>query len=199
MSKPPHRQSETPAEPRREPTTPPRPDQWVAVGEIVGVFGVQGELKVRPLTDFPDRFQRPAMVYVGEKRTPYETVGGRQQGRQVILRLAGVESPEAGALLRGERIYVPGDAITPLDGDRFYIHDVIGLRVVRADGATLGVVTDVVNGGASDLYVIEDSRTHSETLLPAVKEFVRSIDLASGVMVVTPIPGLFDDDFEEAT
>ncbi|HKV83424.1 MAG TPA: ribosome maturation factor RimM [Ktedonobacterales bacterium] len=198
MSKPPHRQSETPAESRRD-SPGPRPDQWVVVGEIVGVFGVAGELKVRPLTDFPERFERPEAIYVGEKRTPYESVGGRQQGRQVILRLAGVETPEAGALLRGERIYVPGDAITPLAGDRFYIHDVIGLRVERADGAVLGVVTDVVSGGANDLYVVEDSQTHAETLLPAVKEFVRSIDLASGVMVVTPIPGLFDDDFEEAT
>jgi 16S rRNA processing protein RimM len=117
----------------------------------------------------------------------------------VLLRLAGVETPEAGALLRGERLYVPGDAITPLVGDRFYIHDVIGLRVVRADGAALGVVTDVISGGANDLYVVQDDRTRAETLLPAVKEFVRSIDLASGVIVVTPIPGLFDDDFEEAT
>ncbi|MGH2484957.1 MAG: ribosome maturation factor RimM [Ktedonobacterales bacterium] len=198
MSKPPHRPSETPEEPRRESPIQSL-DQWVEVGEIVGVFGVQGELKVRPLTDFPERFERAATVYVGEKRTPYETVGGRQQGRQVILRLASVETPEAGALLRGERIYVPSDAITPLTGDRFYIHDVIGLRVVRADGAALGVVTDVMSGGANDLYVVEDERTHVETLLPAVKEFVRSVDLASGVIVVTPIPGLFDDDFEEAT
>lgn len=198
MSKPPHRQSETPAGARREATVPGS-DQWVAVGEIIGVFGVQGELKVRPLTDFPERFERAATLYVGEKRTPYETVSGRQQGRQVILRLAGVESPEAGALLRGERLYVPGDAIIPLAGDRFYIHDVIGLRVVRADGADLGVVTDVVSGGANDLYVVLDERTRVETLLPAVKEFVRSIDLESGVITVTPIPGLFDDDFEEAT
>lgn len=196
MSKLPHPSSEpTPSD---SPPNSPREDEWVAVGEIVGVFGVQGALKVRPLTDFPERFQRTETVYVGEKRQPRQVINATTQGRNVVLRLIGIDSPEDGARLRGARIYIPDAEITPLSGGQYYVHDVIGLRVVRDDGAPLGTVADVISNGVNDLYVVRDDLTGAETLLPAVKQFVKAVDVAGGTLIVTPIPGLFDDNAEEA-
>lgn len=173
-------------------------DAWVAVGEIVGVFGVQGGLKIRPLTDFPERFQRTETVYLGEKRQPHRVVNATVQGRNVIIRVVGIDTPEDGARWRGARVYIPDTEITLLSSEQFYIHDVIGLRVVREDGASLGVVADVISNGSNDLFVVRDDKTGAETLLPAVKQFVKSVDVAGGQVVVTPIPGLFDDKAEEA-
>lgn len=196
MSKLPHPLSEpTPDDPTPDSA---REDDWVAVGEIVGVFGVQGALKVRPLTDFPERFQRTETVYLGEKRQPRQVINATTQGRNIVLRLVGIDTPEDGTRLRGVRIYIPDAELTPLSGGQYYVHDVIGLQVLRDDGAPLGTVADVISNGANDLYVVRDDQTGTETLLPAVKQFVKAVDVAGGKLIVTPIPGLFDDNAEEA-
>lgn len=196
MSKLPHPLSEpTPDDPTPD---SPREDDWVAVGEIVGVFGVQGALKVRPLTDFPERFQRTETVYLGEKRQPRQVINATTQGRNIVMRLVGIDTPEDGTRLRGVRIYIPDAELTPLSGGQYYVHDVIGLQVLRDDGAPLGTVADVISNGANDLYVVRDDQTGTETLLPAVKQFVKAVDVAGGKLIVTPIPGLFDDNAEEA-
>lgn len=196
MSKLPHPLSEpTPDDPTPDSA---REDDWVAVGEIVGVFGVQGALKVRPLTDFPERFQRTETVYLGEKRQPRQVINATTQGRNIVLRLVGIDTPEDGTRLRGVRIYIPDAELTPLSGGQYYVHDVIGLLVLRDDGAPLGTVADVISNGANDLYVVRDDQTGTETLLPAVKQFVKAVDVAGGKLIVTPIPGLFDDNAEEA-
>lgn len=170
----------------------------MAIGEVVGVFGVQGALKVRPMTDFPERFQRTKTLYLGEKRHPYHVVNATTQGRAIILRLAEIDTPEAGARLRGAPIYIPAAEITPLTSDRFYVHDVIGLRVLSEDGTPLGTVVDVISNGVNDLYVVRTDANGADALLPAVKQFVKSVDVAGGKLIVTPIPGLFDDNAEEA-
>lgn len=181
----------------KRPVTDPG-DDWVAVGEVVGVFGVQGGLKIRPLTDFPERFHHTDVLYVGEKRQPFEVISATEHGRNLVLRLAGIDNPEAGSRWRGAYLYVPGAEITPLSGDQHYIHEVIGLRVCDEDGTPLGVVTDVISNDANDLYVVRNDTTGAETLLPAVKEFVKVVDVEAGKIVVTPIPGLFDANSETA-
>ena len=196
MSKFPHPSSNP--TPDDQTSSSPRADDWVAVGEIVGVFGVQGALKVRPLTDFPERFQRTETLYFGDKRQPHQLISASAQGRNLVLRLIGIDTPEDGARWRGARVYIPAAEITPLTGGQYYVHDVIGLRVRREDGAPLGIVSDVISNGANDLYVVRDDASGAETLLPAVKQFVKTIDVAGGQIIVTPIPGLFDDNAEEA-
>ena len=82
--------------------------------------------------------------------------------------------------------------IATLPADEFYLHDLVGLRVEDQHGAVLGQLADIVGGAGNDLFVVRtpDGR---QVLLPAVKEFVKSIDLATGVVRVEPIPGLFDE------
>lgn len=167
---------------------------WVAIGEVVGVFGVHGELKVQPLTDFPERFSRTETVYVGERRVPRRVRGAHPHKRLMLVSLEGIDDPETGAKLRGARLYIPETQITPLPEDQFYLHDVIGLRVRHVGGRLLGVVSDVVTAAGNDLFVVRTSESGREVLLPAVKAFVKRIDLAGGEIVVDPIPGLFDDE-----
>lgn len=171
---------------------------WVVVGEVVGAFGVRGEVKVVPLTDFPDRFERTATIYVGDEHMPYKVRSARSHKTQVLLTLEGVESADAAERLRGSRLWIPAGELHPLAEDQYYLHDMIGLRVRHVDGTSLGTIRDVVPSAGADLYVVRNDTTGAETLLPAVKAFIKQVDVAGGVVVVDPIPGLFDDLYDEA-
>lgn len=173
-------------------------DEWVAVGVIVGAFGIQGDVKVQPLTDFPERFERTSTLYLGPAHTAHAVESARQHGRVVVLHLAGVTTASAAQKLRGTRLYVPTAEIIPLPADQYYLHDLIGLRVEHVDGTPLGVILDVIATGGNDLFVVRQVPSGTEVLLPSVKEFVKSVDLAAGVVHVLPIPGLFDDQAEIA-
>jgi len=176
----------------------PGADDWVAIGEIVGTFGVRGEVKVEPLTDFPERFGRTETVYLGDGRVPRRVEGAHPHKRLILVKLEGVADRTAAERLRGARLYVPLAEITPLAADQFYIHDVVGARVQHVDGRYLGTVADVLSAAGNDLFVVRDAPQGGEVLLPAVREFVKSVDPASRLIVVDPIPGLFDDQAAEA-
>ena len=172
--------------------------QWAAVGEVTAPFGMHGELKVRPLTDFPQRFTQTSTLYVGDEHTPHAVEAARVHGPQVVLRLAGIASAEAAESLRGATLWIPAPELLPLPPDSYYLHDLVGLRVLHVDGRALGVVSDVLTGVGNDLLVVRDPQTGAEKLLPAVKAFIKRVDVPAGELLVEPVPGLFDVRFEEA-
>lgn len=173
-------------------------DDWVTVGEIVGAFGLHGELKVHPLTDFPARFSTTPTLYVGPQHVPYAVTNAHPHKQHVLVQLAGVTDITSAERLRGSRVAIPATQVQPLAADQFYLHDVIGLRVRHVDGRDLGTVTDVLTTGANDLFVVRDAERGTEVLLPVVKAFIVSVDVGAGVVTVDPIPGLFDDAYDDA-
>jgi 16S rRNA processing protein RimM len=166
----------------------------VAIGLIMAMFGIHGEMKVRPLTDFPERFLKTATVYVGDELIERRVLGARLHQRTVILRLEGVETANDAEALRNNKLYIPASELIALPPDHYYLHDLVGLRVVQVTGTPLGVVRDVIQSTGNDLLVIQDARTGKDVLLPTVKEFVKAVDVAGGVISVAPIPGFFDED-----
>lgn len=165
---------------------------------MVAAFGVHGEVKVRPLTDFPERFAHTSVVFLGDEHKRAVVEAARQHGRLVVLRLEGVVDVSAAERLRGTRLWIPAEELLPLPEGRYYLHDLVGLRVRHIDGTDLGIVADVLTGAGNDLLVIRDATTGEERLLPAVKEFVKAVDVAGGELTVAPIPGLLDDGSEDA-
>ena len=168
------------------------------VGHVVGVFGTAGEVKVEPLTSFPERFAETPVLYAGATHTPYRVLGARPHKRHILLRLEGIADMNDAEGLRGATLSIPASEIHSLPEDHFYLHDVIGLRVKNANGQDLGFVRDVVETGGADLFVIGSLKSGREVLIPAVKAFIKSVDIEAGVVEVDPIPGLFDDDFDTA-
>jgi 16S rRNA processing protein RimM len=171
-----------------------QPDDWVAVGSIVGTFGVHGQLKVEPLTDVPDRFEQLPAVYLGDERRKLRVEGAHPHKRQILLQLEGIADMTAAERLRGQLLWIPAAEIAPLPPDQYYIHDLLGQRVEHVNGKALGRVTDVLTGTGNDLLVVRNDETGAETLVPAAKAFIKSVDLAAGVLRLDPIPGLFDDE-----
>jgi 16S rRNA processing protein RimM len=162
----------------------------VTVGRIVAAHGVRGEIKVEPLTDFPQRFAKNATLYIDD--APVRITASRVQGRIFTLKLEGVDTRTAAEALRGKELTVP--QTEALNAGRFYQHDIIGLDVVDAHGEALGRVADVLATGANDVYIVRGDR--GELLLPAVDEVIKRIDLTERRVVVELLPGL---DFKSVT
>lgn len=155
------------------------------VGRILGVHGLRGELKVEPLTDFPQRFQPGSELLLDGE--PVRVQRSRSERNFVYVILADVTSRQAAEALVGRSFYVP-EGSTPLGEGQYYHHDIIGLSVRDETGRRLGEVVEILVTGANDVYVVRGER--GELLLPAIDDVVKRVDLQSGEMVVELMQGL---------
>lgn len=157
----------------------------VRVGIIIAPHGVRGEVRVQPLTDFPERFRRGSVLWL--EGAPRRVEAGRWRGQDVYLKLEGVNSRTEAEALRGKELWAA--APKPIqEAGRYYCHDIIGLRAEDEAGAPLGRVAEVLETGANDVYVVRGEL--GELLLPAVEDVVREVDIAGGRLVVRLLPGL---------
>jgi 16S rRNA processing protein RimM len=193
-----NRKKNEPADDERTVDTPATQESWVMVGSVVGVFGTAGEVKVEPTTSFPERFAETPVLFAGADHTPYRVLAARPHKRHILLRLEGIGDMSAAERLRGSTLSIPSSDIHSLPEDHFYLHDVIGLLVRHVSGQDLGFIRDVLETGGADLFVVGSLKSGREVLLPAVKAFIKSVDVQAGVVEVDPIPGIFDDDFDTA-
>jgi len=173
----------------------PLPVEWVTIGKITAPHGVRGEVRVLPLTEFPDRFRDLKRVYLslGDRRRECTVDGVKSLPRGLfLLKLEGVDSRDEADRWRGADVQVPRSEAVPLPPGRYYVFELVGARVVTKEGALLGRLRDVITTAANDVYVVsgEDGR---EILIPAVKHVVLSIDVGEGVVVVDPPPGLLEE------
>jgi 16S rRNA processing protein RimM len=159
----------------------------IVVGEVTRPHGVRGAVRVFPVTDFPERLLRLTEVVVvqGRRTRTVRVEQAEPAGRFVVMKLAGVDTPDDAAALRGATIEVPAADAVPLPPGQFYIFQIVGLRARTAAGEVLGEVVDVLRTGSNDVYVVR-AAGGGETLLPAVEGVIERIDLAAGEVVVRP-------------
>jgi 16S rRNA processing protein RimM len=156
-------------------------------------------MKVFPETDDPQRLQELAQVYVGESpetARPVKIESVRVQpvrgGVQLLVRFEGVADREQSDALRGLSVFADAEDLPPVEGDEYFLHDLIGLAVYE-DGAEepVGKVADVLSGVAQDLLVVHRPGG-TQVLIPDVPEIVADIDVEAGRIVITPPEGLLD-------
>ncbi len=173
------------------------PEGLVAVGEVLGTQGNRGEVKVASLTDQRERWLELTRVFIVDARGPQalflETV--RFFKGLVIVKFRGVDDISGAEVLQGMFLWLPEAERPSLPPDRFYVDQIIGLKVQNLTGCDLGVVEEVLFTGGNDVYVLRGG-TYGEILLPALKSVVRSVDLATGIMWVELPPGLVDEEEE---
>ena len=166
----------------------------LVVGRIARAHGVHGEVAVDVRTDDPDRrFAVGAELATDPPdRGPLQVVSTRWHSGRLLMRFAGVADRTAAAQLHGTLLVVEVDEAERLaDPDEFYDHQLAGLHAITADGALLGVVSDVLHLPGQDVLVIEGA-DGDELLIPFVKEFVPDVDLDRRAITVQPPPGLLD-------
>ncbi|MHC1480485.1 ribosome maturation factor RimM [Frateuria aurantia] len=158
----------------------------VLVGRIVGLYGVQGWLKIESWTDPRTRIFDYRNWWLGAEGDAGRAVTGcvgRVQGKGLVAKMPGIEDRDQAESLVGLDIFVDRSAL-PLPGkDEYYWVDLEGLEVVTTEGVGLGRVSHLFATGANDVVVVKDGTR--ERLIPFVQgEFVRSVDISGGRMVV---------------
>jgi 16S rRNA processing protein RimM len=164
-----------------------------AIGKIEKAFGVKGEVVVRMMTPSPGRFKKLKHVYVGnsaEEATAAAIEFVHMDARGVRLGFVDIVDRTSAEHMVGNLIFVDErELIKPPKGS-YFIHDMVGLKVIDENNMEVGVVKDVLRLPAQDIYVVE--KGGREWMLPAVKEFVTSVDVPTRVMRVRLIDGMME-------
>lgn len=157
----------------------------IAIGKIVGTYGHRGMMKVLPLTDFPDRFFEMDRVTLEQdgKQKEYTVAEVKRHKKHVLISLVEVSDMSGAEVLRGSLIKIGREELAPLPEGSYYIFDIIGLKVFTAEGGYIGVVEDVIQTGANDVYVVGTGDL-APVLVPALKDVVREVDIEGGRMVI---------------
>ena len=161
---------------------------FLAVARVRRPFGVQGELLLEILTDFPRRLQQAERLYVGGEHRAYTVTSLRRHGEDMLLRLEEISDRDRAEMLRGEALFIRTDDLPPLPPGVFYLHQIEGLEVITEQGENLGRVKEVLKTGANDVYVVQGEK--GEILLPAIPQVIREVRLEQGKMVVQLMEGL---------
>ena len=172
-------------------------DDWLSVGKIVGVQGLQGELRVNPASDFPERFTAPGPRWLRSRKGGEPTEIQLKKGRQLpgkslfVVRLEGIDNRSAAQALVGQELLVAGDDRPELAEGEFHLLDLVGLEArLTANGPAIGTVTDLISGG-NDLLEIKTADGR-KLLIPFVEAIVPEVQLEDGWLLITPPPGLLE-------
>lgn len=179
-------------------------DDWVEIGTIVAPQGLNGELRVYPNTDFPERFEKAGQRWLlrpNQTPEPVKLIKGRYvPGKNIyIVKLAEIEDRNQAEELQGCKLMVHQSDRPKLAKDEYHVLDLVNLQVFnQITGESVGIVVDVLSAGNDLLAVKRDELTtegkqpKNNLLIPFVKEIVPIVDLENGRIEITPPPGLLE-------
>jgi 16S rRNA processing protein RimM len=157
--------------------------QYLTVGRILRPHGVRGEVVLEVLTDFPEALPGKSVYLQAETeeaaREERQVEAVRWHRGRLLLRLAGATDRNSVEDLRGLLVQIDRGAAEPLAAGQYYHHQIVGLRVVGENGQALGRVTEILETGANDVYVVETPEG-GELLLPAIRDVILRIDVEAG-------------------
>ena len=156
-------------------------EQLLQVGVITQPHGVRGEVKVFPT--------KKVILDTGKEKLDLEVEHVKFFKQFVIVKFK--EFDNINDIERYKRcpLLVTRENAVPLEEDEYFVADMIGMKVITEDGIEFGTLSDVMETGANDVYVI-DSKEHGEVLMPAIKECVLNVDMESGIITVHLMSGL---------
>ncbi len=152
----------------------------IRVGHVAGAYGLDGAVKVIPLTDFADRFDPGATFLIDGAERQVEWSRQGQPG--LIVKLRGIDNRTVAELFRGRYLEVSDADARPLAEGHFYHHQVVGLTVLTSSGRQLGTIAEILQRPANDVWVSREGVV--EHLIPATRDAVVEVDLAAGRVVV---------------
>lgn len=173
--------------PQFPPMAEPR-EGCTAVGRVIRAHGLNGELRVMAFVEGAPNLQPGRRIWIGG--VPLRVLRLRPQGDGWILETDGLRSRTVAEAFGEQLVEVPDEEVKRASDDSYFLHELIGLRVVTVTGEELGELAEVLQPGANDVYVVRGPR--GEILVPAIGDVVTSIDLPAAIMVITPLAGLLD-------
>ncbi|MEL6524534.1 MAG: ribosome maturation factor RimM [Chloroflexota bacterium] len=176
----------------------PQPD-YLILGEILRPHGIRGELRMKILTNYPERFITDDIetVFLGSSPEdnspePYIVKAARFHKQYLLLTLVDVTDRNIAETLRGQFVMIDMENAVPLEDDEFYLYQLIGMAVETEAGIQLGKVKDVIETGANDVYVVRGT-TYGEVLVPSHEETLVDVDFEAQKITMRLPEGLLPD------
>lgn len=169
-------------------------EELLRVGVLASTHGVRGEVKVYPTTDSLERFRslkEAVLLTARGERRPLEVEGVKFFKQFAILKFKGIDTIEEIQKYKGCDLMVTRENAQPLAENEYYIGDLLGLLVVSDAGESLGVLTDVLQTGANDVYVVKRP-DGGELLLPVIDDCILDVNLEKGQVTAHVMEGLLD-------
>ena len=174
-------------------------NEWLVVGLITSCHGIKGQLKVKSLTDFEERFLKPGMRWIQKENEPPSqielTSGFKQPGKETfIVKLKGINNRDQAEQIKKYKILVKTKKLPKLKKQEFHLLELIDLQVKTLENGRLKIIGKVINleNEKNNLLVIELFKNQKKVLIPFVKEIVPLVDIKNNFLIINPPNGLLE-------
>jgi len=171
---------------------------YLLLGEILRPHGVRGEMRMRILTDYPERLTTELKtIYLGNdpkqaEAEEYTLKSARFHKEYLLITLTEIQDRDEAETLRGQKVMIDIDNAVPLEEGEYYLYELIGMTVQTEDETELGQIREVLETGANDVYVVK-GRAFGELLLPAHEETIINIDFETRIVTMKLPEGLLPE------
>ncbi|MBF0289518.1 MAG: 16S rRNA processing protein RimM [SAR324 cluster bacterium] len=167
-------------------------NDYTWIGTIVNCHGIQGEVKINPLTDTPEYYLKTTCFFIeqADNLFPFQVEKMRLYKNQWFVKFATIDERDAAETFRKSRVMLEDTELRPLEEGEFFLHQIIGSQVQDLEGKLLGEVIEVLQTGANDVYSVAGAQ-HT-FLVPAVPDIVKEINIEQKTIHIDPIPGLIE-------
>ena len=174
-------------------------NDWLVVGLITSCHGTRGQVKVKSLSDFEERFLKPGIRWLqkeNESPAKFElTSGYKQPGKEIfILKFRGISTRNRAEQLKKYKILVETDKLPKLNKEEFHLLELIDLQVKMLENKEVKVIGKVISleNEKNNLLVIELFKNKKKVLVPFVKEIVPLVDVKNNYLIINPPNGLLE-------
>ncbi|ABB50759.1 16S rRNA processing protein RimM [Prochlorococcus marinus str. MIT 9312] len=174
-------------------------NKWLVVGLITSCHGINGQLKVKSLSDFEERFLKPGIRWLQKENEPPSkielTSGFKQPGKETfIIKLQGINNRNQAERLKKCKILVKTNKLPKLKKEEFHLLELINLEVKTLENEELKIIGKVINleNEKNNLLVVELFKNKKKVLIPFVKEIVPLVDIKNNFLIINPPNGLLD-------
>ena len=174
-------------------------NEWLTVGLITSCHGINGQVKVKSLSDFEERFLNPGTRWLQKDNEPPSKIelisGFKQPGRETfIIKIQGINTRNRAEQLKKFKILVKTDKLPKLNKEEFHLLELINLEVKTLENDELKIIGKVINleNENNNLLVIELFKNQKKVLIPFVKEIVPLVDVKNNFLIINPPSGLLE-------
>ena len=176
-------------QPRNDQTNTGSPETgepvFIAIGFLRRPHGFVGEILMDLMTDFPERIRKGKTVYLGPQHEAATIHAARRYEGGLLISFVGIDSEESAGQLRNTMVFVRADELPKLPAGEYYHHQLVGLAVYDPKETLLGTLTEILETGANDVFVIKDSGGN-ELLVPVIEGVIQVVDVKGGSMHINP-------------
>ena len=174
-------------------------DEWLIVGLITSCHGINGQVKVKSLSDFEERFIKPGLRWLQKENEPPSKIelisGFKNPGKETfILRFKGISTRNHAEKLKNYKILVKTNKLPKLNKEEFHLLELINLQVKMLENEELKIIGKVIDleNEKNNLLVIELLKNQKKVLVPFVKEIVPLVDIKNNFLIINPPNGLLE-------